>query len=224
MQMTDDIRRQKLLETIDENVRETRDLTGRARLDARVRAALRRVPRHAFVPEELQEQAYVDHPLPIGHGQTISQPTIVALMSELIAPHADAVVLEVGTGSGYQTAILAELCAHVYSLEIVAALAQSARERLQRLGYDNVEVRAGDGRLGWPEHAPYDAIMVTAAPEEIPPALVEQLKPGGTLVIPVGERYLDQQLLCIRKNADGSIERSAVLPVVFVPLTGGAVR
>ncbi len=224
MQMTDDIRRQKLLETIDENVRETRDLTGRARLDARVRAALRRVPRHAFVPEELQEQAYVDHPLPIGHGQTISQPTIVALMSELIAPHADAIVLEVGTGSGYQTAILAELCAHVYSLEIVAALAQSARERLQRLGYDNVEVRAGDGRLGWPEHAPYDAIMVTAAPEEIPPALVEQLKPGGTLVIPVGERYVGQQLLCVRKNADGSTERSAVLPVVFVPLTGGAVR
>ena len=133
-------------------------------------------------------------------------------------------VLEVGTCSGYQTAILAELCAHVYSLEIVAALAQAARDRLQRLGYDNVEVRAGDGRLGWPEHAPYDAIMVTAAPEEIPPALVEQLKPGGTLVIPVGERYVGQQLLCVRKNADGSTERSAVLPVVFVPLTGGAVR
>ena len=224
MQTTDDIRRQKLLETIDENVRETRELTGHARLDARVRAALRRVPRHVFVPEELLEQAYVDHPLPIGHGQTISQPTIVALMSELIAPRADAVVLEVGTGSGYQAAILAELCAHVYSLEIVAALAQLARERLQRLGYDNVEVRAGDGRLGWPEHAPYDAIMVTTAPEEIPPALVEQLKPGGTLVIPVGERYVGQQLLCVRKNADGSTERSAVLPVVFVPLTAGAVR
>ena len=224
MQTNDDIRRETLLETIDENLRETRDLTGRARLDARVRAALRRVPRHVFVPEGMQAQAYADHPLPIGHGQTISQPTIVALMSELITPHADAVVLEIGTGSGYQTAILAELCAHVYSLEIVAALAQSARERLQRLGYDNVEVRAGDGRLGWPEHAPYDAIMVTAAPEEIPPALVEQLKPGGTLVIPVGERYVGQQLLCVRKNADGSTERSAVLPVVFVPLTGGAVR
>ena len=224
MQTTDDIRREKLLETIDENVRETRDLTGRVRLDARVRAALRRVPRHVFVPDELQGQAYTDHPLPIGHGQTISQPTIVALMSELIAPRADAVVLEVGTGSGYQTAILAELCKHVYSLEIVAALAQSARERLQRLGYDNVEVRAGDGRLGWPEHAPYDAIMVTAAPEEIPPALVEQLKHGGTLVIPVGERYFDQQLLCVRKNTDGGTERSAVLPVVFVPLTAGPVR
>ena len=224
MQTTDDLRRETLLETIDENLRETRDLTGHARLDARVRAALRRVPRHVFVPEGMQAQAYTDHPLPIGHGQTISQPTIVALMSELVAPHAQAVVLEIGTGSGYQTAILAELCKHVYSVEIVAALAQSARERLQRLGYDNVEVRAGDGRLGWPEHAPYDAIMVTAAPEEIPPALVEQLKPGGTLVIPVGERYVGQQLMRVRKNADGSTERSAVLPVVFVPLTAGPVR
>ena len=224
MKSTRDGRCDALLEAIDENLRETRDLTGCAALDARVRAALRRVPRHVFVPDELQTQAYADHPLPIGHGQTISQPTIVALMSELIAPHGDAIVLEVGTGSGYQTAILAELCAHVYSLEIVAALAQSARERLQRLGYENVEVRAGDGRLGWPEHAPYDAIMVTAAPDEIPPALIEQLKPGGTLVIPVGERYFGQQLLRVRKNEDGSTERNAVLPVVFVPLTEGPLR
>jgi protein-L-isoaspartate(D-aspartate) O-methyltransferase len=224
MKSTRDGRCDDLLEAIDEHLRETRDLTGCTALDARVRAALRRVPRHVFVPDELQAQAYADHPLPIGHGQTISQPTIVALMSELIAPHGDAVVLEVGTGSGYQTAILAELCAHVYSIEIVTVLAQSARQRLQRLGYENIDVRAGDGRLGWPEHAPYDAIMVTAAPDEIPPALIEQLRPGGTLVIPVGERYFGQQLLRVRKNEDGSIEQQAMLPVIFVPLTGGTAQ
>lgn len=209
-----------LLDDVLCDVRETRCVTGRQTLDARVLAALRRVPRHAFVPDELQDRAYDNTPLPIGYGQTISQPYIVALMTDLIRPQADAVVLEVGTGSGYQTAILAELVRQVYSLEIVDQLAQQARERLRRLGYDNIEVRSGNGRLGWPEHAPYDAIVVTAAPTGIPPALIEQLKPGGTLVIPVGERFFGQDLLLVTKDEKGRIEEKNVLPVAFVPLTG----
>ena len=210
-----------LLDEIRYGVRETQDLTGRSALDSRVLDALRRVPRHAFVGAELQDRAYDNHPLPIGYGQTISQPYIVALMTDLIRPRDDAVVLEIGTGSGYQAAVLAELVRQVYSLEIVDELAVAARARLQRLGYTNVEVRSGNGRLGWPEHAPYDAIVVTAAPTAIPPPLIEQLKPGGTLVIPVGERIFGQDLLLISKDESGRIDAARILPVAFVPLTGG---
>ena len=222
MRQDDDGCMQRLLDEIRDEVRDTRELTGRPVLDARVLEALRGVPRHMFVPDDLQASAYVNHPLPIGHGQTISQPYIVALMSDLIQPRAGDVVLEVGTGSGYQAAILARLVKQVYSLEIIEELAAQARVRLQRLGCDNVEVRAGNGRFGWPEHAPYDSIMVTAAAPRIPPALIEQLKPGGILVIPVGEQNAAQNLTVIRKQENGRVEQTHVLPVAFVPLTGAA--
>ncbi len=220
--MNDAIDRERalLIEQIREEVRDTGDLTGRRSLSSRVIQALQQVPRHAFVPAELQYNAYANHPLPIGYGQTISQPYIVALMTELIRPREDAVVLEIGTGSGYQAAILAQLVKRVYSLEIVPQLAELARERLQRLGYGNIEVRAGNGHFGWPQHAPYDAILVTAAADSVPPALIEQLKPGGTLVIPVGSRFGGQALRVIDKDAHGRIEDRNVLPVMFVPLTG----
>ena len=182
------------------------------------------VPRHAFVPEALQARAYDNHPLPIGQGQTISQPYIVALMTDLLHPRPEHVVLEIGTGSGYQAAVLAGLVKQVYSVEIVESLACQARERLQRLGYANVAVRVGDGRAGWPEHGPYDGILVAAAAEDIPQALVEQLKPGGCLVIPVGLSHFGQQLRLIRKDANGSLEARNLLPVVFVPLMGDAVH
>ena len=211
-----------LLDEIREEVWATRHLTGRAALEERVMDALREVPRHDFVPEELQYSAYANHALPIGHGQTISQPYIVALMSDLIRPRPDQVVLEIGTGSGYQAAILSKLVKQVYSMEIVAELAIAAGQRLHRLGYDNVEVRLGDGRLGWPQHAPYDAILVAAAASGIPAALIEQLKPGGILVIPVGVQHAAQDLLVVSKSGSGRIEEKHVLPVVFVPLTGTA--
>jgi protein-L-isoaspartate(D-aspartate) O-methyltransferase len=209
-----------LLDEIREEVWATRDYTGRPALGDRVMEALRKVPRHEFVPVELQAGAYANHPLPIGHGQTISQPYIVALMTDLIRPRPDAVVLEIGTGSGYQAAILSRLVNRVYSMEIVEALAAAAGERLRRLGYDNVEVRAGNGCLGWPQHAPFDAILVTAAASRIPPALIEQLRPGGILVMPVGAQHAGQELIAVRKQVSGAIEETRVLPVVFVPLTG----
>ena len=211
---------ENLLDQIRDEVRDTSYLTGRQALENQVMQALRQVPRHAFVPEEAQHSAYANHPLPIGYGQTISQPYIVALMTDLIRPRADDVVLEIGTGSGYQAAVLAKLVKQVYSLEIVEKLAEQARERLQRLGYDNVEVRSGNGHFGWPEHAPYDAIIVTAAASRIPPALIKQLKPGGTLVIPVGDHYSGQDLRVITKNEQGQVEERGVLPVIFVPMTG----
>lgn len=221
MNNNDDLSMRRLMQEIEEDVRATAPLTGCARLAKRVADVFSRTPRHVFVPESLAGSAYGNHPLPIGYGQTISQPYIVALMTELIHPGPGDVVLEVGTGSGYQAAVLAGLVKQVYSVEIVAALGEAARARLARLGYGNVEVRIGDGRLGWPEHAPYDGILVTAAGEDVPPALVEQLKPGGTLVIPVGMSYFGQQLRVIRKEADGEVRERDVLPVVFVPLTGG---
>jgi protein-L-isoaspartate(D-aspartate) O-methyltransferase len=178
---------------------------------------MRKVPRHAFVPDELQDRAYVNRPQPIGCGQTISQPYIVALMTDLIDPQAADVVLEIGTGSGYQAAVLATLVDRVYSLEIVDELAENARKRLRRLAYDNVEVRLGDGHRGWPEHAPYDAIVVTAAASRIPESLIEQLKPGGSLVIPVGEAFFGQQLQLLSKDQTGGLEVTGILPVVFVP-------
>ena len=190
-------------------------------LDAGVLEAMRRVPRHAFVPAALRELAYDDRPLPIGYGQTISQPYIVALMTDLLrlAPRARA--LEIGTGSGYQAAVLAELRHQVYTIEIVSGLAEQAATRLSDLGYDAVHVRRGDGYYGWPEAAPFDGIVVTAAASQIPPPLLEQLKPGGRMVIPVGAAFLVQQLTLIEKLADGSIRTEALLPVVFVPLVGG---
>jgi protein-L-isoaspartate(D-aspartate) O-methyltransferase len=215
---------ERLLEEIEADVRETAYLTGRAALDPRVMEAFGRVPRHAFVPNGLQVSAYDNHPLPIGHGQTISQPYIVALMTDLIRPRPEDVVLEIGTGSGYQAAVLSGLVKQVYSVELVEALGLLARERLQRLGYGNVEVRVGDGHLGWPEHAPYDGILVTAAAESVPPALVRQLKPGGVLVIPVGLSHFSQQLRLISKDADGHLQERNVLPVVFVPLVEGVVH
>lgn len=209
-----------LLDEIREEVWATRHLTGRPALAERVMEAMRQVPRHEFVPDESLHHAYGNYPLPIGCGQTISQPYIVALMTDLIRPRPEDVVLEIGTGSGYQAAILAKLVKRVYTMEIVGRLAAEAGARLQRMGYDNVEVCAGNGQLGWPQHAPYDAILVAAAATGIPPALIEQLKPGGILIIPVGEQHAAQDLLLVRKSSSGRIEERRVLPVAFVPLTG----
>ncbi|UCV01723.1 protein-L-isoaspartate(D-aspartate) O-methyltransferase [Dechloromonas denitrificans] len=222
MQTNPDVNLEHLLGEIREEVRATAGYTGRAELAERVIAAMRKVPRHAFVPDELQPGAYRNAPLPIGHGQTISQPYIVALMTDLIQPQADDVVLEIGTGSGYQAAVLALLVKQVYSLEIVESLACAARQRLQQLGYGNVEVQSGNGCFGWVEHAPYDAVIVTAGAPQIPAALVEQLKPGGRLIMPVGDRYFGQELLLLKKDANGRLEQRCVLPVLFVPLTGTA--
>jgi len=209
-----------LMAEISAEMRETAMLTGKASLSPKVAEAMRAVAREAFVPSEESHLAYINRPLPIGHGQTISQPFVVALMTQLLDPGPDDVVLEVGTGSGYQTAILAKLAGRVYSIEVVPDLATAARERLQRLGYDNVEVRQGDGAQGWPEHAPYDGIIVTAAAPEIPPALIAQLKPGGRLVIPEGRPYARQDLIVATKGEDGKLDAQRVLPVAFVPLTG----
>ncbi len=219
MKVAPDPALERLLGEIREDVGATAGYTGRAELAERVIAAVRAVPRHAFVPDELQPAAYSNVPLPIGHGQTISQPYIVALMTDLIQPQADDVVLEVGTGSGYQAAVLALLVKQVYSLEIVEKLADEARQRLLRLGYDNVEVRVGNGCFGWGEHAPYDAVIVTAGAPQIPAALVEQLKPGGRLVMPVGDQYFGQELCLLEKHENGRLEQRCVLPVRFVPLT-----
>jgi protein-L-isoaspartate(D-aspartate) O-methyltransferase len=180
-----------------------------------------KVPRHRFVPKDLEDVAYADHPLPIGEGQTISQPYIVALMTELAKPKPDSVALDVGTGSGYQAAVLAELCKKVYSIEIVESLGKDAKKRLANLGYKNVEVRIGDGYRGWPEHAPFDLIILAAAPEHIPKPLVQQLAPGGRLVLPVGGRFF-QNLIVVEKQKDGTTRELNVIPVAFVPMTGEA--
>jgi protein-L-isoaspartate(D-aspartate) O-methyltransferase len=185
-----------------------------------VLAVLGRVERHRFVPPDQARYAYENRPLRIGHGQTISQPYIVALMTDLLEPAADDVVLEVGTGSGYQAAVAAELVDHVYSIEIIEALATSAEERLQRVGYNNVTTKLGDGYYGWEEHAPFDAIIVTAAASHVPPPLIEQLKPGGRMVIPVGAQFMTQLLLLLEKGEDGEIVTRQIGAVRFVPLTG----
>lgn len=211
---------ERMLKDIRAEVEITRRRIGRDRLDDAVLAAMRKVPRHAFVDADLQSHAYDNGPLPIGHGQTISQPYIVALMTDLADLTRESRVLEVGTGSGYQTAILAELVDQVYSIEIIPALAKRAAERLESLGYQNVHARLGDGYHGWPEQAPFDAILVTAAAPAVPQPLVDQLKPGGRLVIPVGQPGFGQDLLLIEKTEDGQTETSDILPVAFVPLTG----
>jgi protein-L-isoaspartate(D-aspartate) O-methyltransferase len=195
----------------------TRGETGRDAISKKVLDAMQKVPRHEFVAADEVSSAYRNRPLPIGHGQTISQPYIVALMTDLAEVDADDTVLEVGTGSGYQAAILSELVKHVYTIEIVEGLGREAARRLQR--YANVTTRIGDGYQGWPEHAPFDAIIVTAAPDHIPPALLEQLKPGGRLVIPVGGQWLGQQLMVLNKNQDGTATSKEIVPVRFVPLT-----
>ena len=212
--------RQNLIEEIRQDVRDTSLYLDKEALDPRVMTTIGKVPRHQFVPAAQRHKAYINRPLPIGYGQTISQPYIVALMTDLIKPQPGDRVLEVGTGSGYQAAILAELTAQVYSIEIIEALGKEAQERLSRLDYDNITLRIGDGYYGWEEHAPFDAIVVTAAASHVPPPLVEQLKPGGRMVIPVGSRFLTQQLLLIEKQAEGQIITRQVLPVMFVPLTG----
>jgi protein-L-isoaspartate(D-aspartate) O-methyltransferase len=181
--------------------------------------AMRRTPRHAFVPAHLRNLAYADRPLPIGYGQTISQPYIVALMTDLLHLKPGGRALEIGTGSGYQAAVLAELGHDVYTIEIVPALAQQAAQRLSERGYDKARVRAGDGYFGWPDAAPFDGIVVTAATQQIPPPLIEQLTPGGRMVIPVGAAFLTQQLMLVEKQADGTVRTKALLPVSFVPLT-----
>ena len=194
--------------------------TGEAAFDDRVMQSLGTVKRHEFVPPDQKRSAYQNRPLPIGHGQTISQPYIVALMTELIGPGPEDVVLEIGTGSGYQAAILAKLVQEVYSIEIIEALADQATERLQRLGYDNVTTKLDDGYYGWEEHAPFDAIVVTAAASHVPPPLVQQLKPGGRMIIPVGGRFMTQQLLLLEKTFGDEVITRQVAAVRFVPLTG----
>lgn len=211
--------RMKMVEEIREMAYDAGDYVS-GPISENVLDIMARVPRHHFVPDDELYSAYYNNPLPIGHGQTISQPYIVALMTDLLELDRQKTILEVGTGSGYQAAVLSELAGKVYSMEIVAPLAAIAAKRLGELGYANVEVKAGDGSAGWPEHAPYDGIIVTAAAEHVPQPLLDQLKAGGRLVIPVGGRYDAQELLLITKDREGLLHRKNVEPVRFVPLTG----
>lgn len=197
----------------------TRQIQAREVTDSRVLAAMRKVPRHEFVPDRWRDAAYSDGPLPIGYGQTISQPYIVALMTELSQIKPGAKTLEIGTGSGYQAAVLAEITTNVWTMEIIEPLAKSATDRLKRLGYEKVQVKFGDGYFGWKEHAPFDAIVVTAAADHVPPPLIEQLKPGGRMVIPVGGPFHHQWLVVVEKDEAGKIRTRNVASVAFVPLT-----
>lgn len=189
--------------------------------DPEVLRVLRAVPRHLFMPEAVRSAAYADHPVRIGYGQTISQPYIVGFMTELLAPARSHKVLEIGTGSGYQAAVLSALAKQVFSIEIVPELARSASATLKKLGYENVTVRLGDGYKGWPDAAPFDRIILTAAPPEIPKTLLDQLAPGGRLVAPEGSSVFSQQLVVVDKTADGKLKRRSVLPVMFVPMVRG---
>ena len=213
--------RRRMLEAIARLASQTAESTGVDAIDPAVMAAIDRVPRHEFVPEDVRSAAYANRPLPIGHGQTISQPYIVALMTHLLGVEPGGRVLEIGTGSGYQAAVLAELDATVHTIEIVEPLAREAHARLSHLGYGSVRTRLGDGYYGWSEAAPFHAVIVTAAAAHVPPPLVEQLAPGGVLVIPVGEPFSVQLLLLVRKRANGEVRVRQILPVRFVPLTGG---
>lgn len=209
--------RHRMVEEISDMARLVGDRTGTEGIDPRVLEAMDKVPRHEFVPPAQRPSAYRNRPLAIGSAQTISQPYIVALMTDLLDVKPEDKVLEIGTGSGYQAAVLGELAKDVYSVEIVEPLGRQAADVLGRLGYDNVHTWIGDGYKGWSEHAPYDAVIVTAAPDHVPPALIEQLKPGGRLVIPVGDLF--QKLMVITKNEDGSTVSEEIVPVQFVPLT-----
>jgi len=212
--------RQGMIEEIESDVRATSLYIDKEALDERVMRIMGRVPRHQFVPDNAKSHAYENRPLAIGHGQTISQPYIVALMTDLLRPESGHRVLEVGTGSGYQATVLAGLTRQVYSIEIIEELGAEAAERLQRLGYGNIETRVADGYYGWESEAPFDSIIVTAASGHVPPPLVRQLKPGGRMVIPVGGRFQVQQLMLIEKSEDGEVRSRQILPVRFVPLTG----
>jgi protein-L-isoaspartate(D-aspartate) O-methyltransferase len=213
--------RARMVQTIEAHAQSATDALGRDHIDPRVLAIMNELPRHEFVSEMYGEQAYDDRPLPIGHGQTISQPFIVALMTDLLQVGPDDVVLEVGTGSGYQAAVLAHLVNEVHTIEIIPELAESAVERLERLGYANVHTYTGDGYYGVPEPAPYDAIVVTAAAHQLPPPLIQQLKPGGRMVVPVGSGFALQHLMLVEKDADDRVRTRQTLPVRFVPLTRG---
>ena len=210
-------KRRAMVEEIEKMAALTADETGRAKLDPRALSAMAKVPRHEFVPRKQADVAYKNRPLPIGHGQVISQPFVVALMTDLLQLDETSSVLEVGTGSAYQAAVLSLLAAKVYTIEIVPELGSAAAKVLKRLGYDNVTTKIGDGYQGWNEYAPFDAIIVTAAPDHIPRALIEQLKPNGRLVIPVGA--LTQDLMVVRKKADGRTISRTIVPIRFVPLT-----
>lgn len=212
--------RKSLLAELQRDAAATASSTGRSRFSAGVMAAIESVPRDRFVPSRLVDAAYENRPLPIGHGQTISQPYIVALMTDLLEVDRDDVILEVGTGSGYQAAVLAKLVSRVKTIEIIRPLGESATKRLRQLGYRNVDVKLADGYHGWPEHAPFDGILVTAAGTSIPPPLVKQLKPGGRMVIPVGAPFQTQDLILVTKDATGKVSTTSVIPVAFVPLTG----
>ncbi|NNG11734.1 MAG: protein-L-isoaspartate(D-aspartate) O-methyltransferase [Halobacteria archaeon] len=209
-----------MIREIEADVKRTSLQLDKKVLDPRVMQALATVPRHALVSESLQDVAYENRPLPIGHGQTISQPYIVAIMTDLLKVAPDSKVLEVGTGSGYQAAILAGLVDQVFTIEIIEALGTRARGHLEALGYENITVRIGDGYYGWEEQAPFDGIVVTAAASHIPPPLIAQLKNGGRMIVPVGSRFMVQQLVLVEKDAQGEMVTRQILPVRFVPLTG----
>ena len=211
---------QRMLAEIESEAEYTRSLTGRKRFSFQVMGAMGQVSREQFVPSDLRRYAYDNSPLPIGQGQTISQPYIVALMTDLLELQADHTVLEIGTGCGYQTAILSLLARQVYTIEVVPELGEASAQRLQELGYTNISFRIGDGSAGWPEHAPYDAIIVTAAAAQVPQALIDQLAPGGRLVIPVGLPYMSQELMLVEKDEQENVHTRAILGVAFVPLTG----
>jgi protein-L-isoaspartate(D-aspartate) O-methyltransferase len=215
------LQRQQMISEIEGDVEITAKYLNKKSFDASVIQAIKAVPRHEFVPPDLRAEAYENRPLPIGHGQTISQPYIVALMTDMLQPEPGQTVLEVGTGSGYQAAVLSQLVAQVYSIEIIEPLAQATTRLLKQLGYNNIETRIADGYDGWPQHAPFDSIVVTAAISHIPPPLVKQLKNGGRMVIPVGTRFQTQYLTLVEKDMQGKVTTRQLLPVYFVPFTGG---
>ena len=221
--MADDyaLPRKQMLSEIEEGLRTTSRYIDKKSFNMQVMQAMDTVPRHEFVAEGLRVKAYDDRPLPIGHGQTISQPYIVALMTDLLQAQPEHRVLEIGTGSGYQAAVLSQLVKQVYSIEIIEPLGHSTTQLLDRLGYKNIETRIADGYDGWPQQAPFDSIIVTAAISHIPPPLVQQLKKGGRMIIPVGTRFQTQYLTLVEKDEQGAISTRQILPVAFVPFTGG---
>ena len=216
--MTFEREREQMIADIESGVAVTRTMTGRDHLDQRVMKAMRGVPREDFVPADIRGSAFRDGALPVGHGQTISQPYMVALMTDLLELTGDSVVLEIGTGTGYQAAILSQLARQVYTIERIPELARAAQQRLGEMDYDNVEIRCSDGYLGWPEKGPFDGIVVTAAAPEVPPVLLEQLKPGGRMVIPIGLPYSHQELMLVTRDQQGKTETRDILTVAFVPM------
>lgn len=214
----------QMLYEIKQDVEYTSSMTGVNKFKDEIMDVLKKVPRDAFIPEHLKYMAFDNNPLPIGHGQTISQPYIVALMTELLDIQANHIILEIGTGSGYQAAILAQLCQQVYTIELIPELSVSAKKRFEKLHYDNIEAFTGNGYTGHPEHGPYDGIIVTAAASHIPEPLITQLKPGGKLVIPIGLPSMNQELMLIEKDLDNKIQTRSILDVVFVPLIDTPVK